>query len=509
MPNTIDPLGSVHDLVVSGARGSMEQLTRMAGMKGLVQNTQGVTLEFPITTSYKEGLTPIEYFVTTHGSRKGLADTALQTAKAGYLTRKLFDVAQDAIITEEDCGVKEGVLINRMNSLGIEVELGKNIKGRTLLNDLTLPDGKVFKRNHYITALDAREIEKAGIEELEVRSPMSCQTLYGLCRKCYGADLTTWEEIDFGEAVGTVAAQAIGEPGTQLTMNTKHAGGGAAAQGDVVQGLPRVEEVFERRSPKNPATVAQIDGTIGDIQDNGTEMVIHLIPDKDAKTARKKQIEYSVVFPRKITVKKGDHVNKGDLMSDGTADLTELFKFAGRERTQEYIINEAGKIYELQGVTISRKHIEVVVKQMFSRKKIKDTGDTHLNIGDVVEEWFLSEVNGRITDAGGAPAVGEPHLLGITEVSLTRQSFLSAASFQNTTKSLINASIRGTQDRLRGLKENVIIGRLIPAGTGYEGSKKFDMIEDLQEEYKPAFTDESVAFTPVDEAVEASGEKAE
>lgn len=504
MPDTIDPQGSVHDLVVSGARGSMEQLTRMAGMKGLIQNTQGETLEFPITASYMEGLTPIEYFVTTHGSRKGLADTALQTAKAGYLTRKLFDVAQDAIVTEDDCGSKEGVTINRKSSLGIEIEIAKNIQGRHLLEDIQLPDGTTYKRNHFVTAQDAKAIEATGVEEVTVRSPMGCKTPYGICRKCYGADLTTWEEIDFGEAVGTIAAQAIGEPGTQLTMNTKHAGGGAAAQGDVVQGLPRVEEVFERRSPKNPAVVAQISGTVSEVRDEGSEKFILLVPEVESKTVKKKQIEYTVVFPRMSNLQVGDKVEKGQLMSDGTADLSELFKFAGREQTQEYIINETNKIYELQGVSISRKHIEVVVKQMFSRKKIKDAGDTHLNVGDVVEEWFLQEINEKVKEeSDGAPAVGEVHLLGITEVSLTRQSFLSAASFQNTTKSLINASIRGTQDRLRGLKENVIIGRLIPAGTGYDGSKKYDMIEDLQAEYRPTFIEDAM---PVDEAVEVSGE---
>lgn len=485
IPDTIDPNGSVHDLVISGARGSMGQLTQMAGMKGLIQNTQGETIEFPIIASYKEGLTPIEYFVTTHGSRKGLADTALQTAKAGYLTRKLFDVAQDVIVTDEDCGTKEHIVISRESALGIEVELAKNIRGRLLAEEIKLDDGTVLKRNHFLTREDAKAIEASAVESVRVRSPMTCQTQSGVCQKCYGADVTNWGLVDFGEAVGTVAAQAIGEPGTQLTMNTKHLGGAAGAQGDVVQGLPRVEEVFERRIPKSSATVAQINGTVTEIKDEGREKIIILAPETSSKSAKKKEIEYSVVAPRKINVKVGDAVEKGQLMTDGSADLNELFKFASVEEVQEYIIRETGKIYELQGVSISRKHIEVIVKQMFSRRKIKEVGDTHLNIGDVVELWYLDTVNAQVAETGGAPAVGDPALLGITEVSLTRQSFLSAASFQNTTKALINASIRGTRDGLRGLKENVIIGRLIPAGTGYEGSAKFDMIEDLQEKYNP------------------------
>ncbi len=481
IPEAMDPNGSVYDLVISGARGSMGQLTQMAGMKGLIQNTQGETIEFPITTSYKEGLTPIEYFVTTHGSRKGLADTALQTAKAGYLTRKLFDVAQDVIVTEEDCGTREGATISRESALGIETDLAKNIVGRFLAKEVVLEDGTVFKRNHFVTPEDARAIERAGVEAVEVRSPMACKNLHGVCRRCYGADLTTGKPVDFGEAVGTVAAQAIGEPGTQLTMNTKHAGGAAGVQGDVVQGLPRVEEVFERRMPKGPAAIAQISGTVLEIRDEGSEKVIILAPEKGSKDAKKKEIEYRVQPPRKILVQERDKVEKGDLLTDGSANLTELFRFAGKKKTQDYIIRETSKIYELQGVSISRKHIEVIVKQMLSRKKVKDPGDTHLNVGDIVEEWYLEEVNEAARAQGGQPAEAETHLLGIAEVSLTRQSFLSAASFQNTNKVLINAAVKGVKDRLRGLKENVIIGRLIPAGTHYPGSEKYQMITELQE----------------------------
>ena len=484
IPAMIDPAGPVHDLVISGARGSMGQLTQMAGMKGLIQNTARETIEFPILASYKEGLTPIEYFTTTHGSRSGLADTALNTARAGYLTRKLFDVAQDAIITDHDCGTKNAVKIDRTNAFGIETELAKNVRGRILAKDVTDADEKVvMKKGIFLTAVEAKEIEDSTADHVWVRSPLTCENKYGICQNCYGADVTNWKLVDVGEAVGTVAAQAIGEPGTQLTMNTKHAGGAAAAGGDVVQGLPRVEEVFERRSPKNSAVIATVSGLITEVKDLGNEKVVTITPD-EGTTKKGKVIELSVYHPRLCTVKEGQKVEKGDFLSDGSADLSELFKYAGREKTQEYIIVQISKIYELQGVTISRKHMEVIIRQMFSRRKIKDAGDTTLSVNDVVEEWELAEVNAKAEETGGTPATAETHILGIMEVSLTRKSWLSAASFQNTTRMLINNAVRGTTDPLRGLKENVIIGRLIPAGTGYEGSGKHEKVTELQEELR-------------------------
>ncbi len=486
IPNMIDPQGPVHDLVISGARGSMGQLTQMAGMKGLIQNTARETIEFPIIASYREGLTPIEYFTTTHGSRSGLADTALNTARAGYLTRKLFDVAQDAIITAEECGTSEGVKIGRLNAFGIDADMSKAVRGRFLSKDVVDAEGKVmFPKGAFLTQPDALRIEESGIEEAWVRSPLTCKLTYGICQHCYGADVTRWELVDLGEAVGTVAAQAIGEPGTQLTMNTKHAGGAAAAGGDVVQGLPRVEEVFERRIPKNPASLATVSGVISDIKNLGNEKVVTILPDEGA-VKKGKVIEISVYYPRSLVVKEGQTVEKGDFLSDGSADLAELFKYAGREKTQDYIIVQTSKIYELQGVTISRKHMEVIIRQMFSRRKIRNAGDTAFAVGDVVEEWEFSEMNEVATSTGGEAAVGEINLLGIMEVSLTRKSWLSASSFQNTTRVLINNAMRGTVDSLRGLKENVIIGRLIPAGTGYKGSRKYDRIVALQDTFRHA-----------------------
>lgn len=481
IPKTMDPLGSVYDLVISGARGSMGQLVQMAGMKGLIQNTKRETIEFPVIGSYKEGLSPIEYFITTHGSRSGLADVALNTARAGYLTRKLFDVAQDAIVTEEDCETKECIDIGRVSALGIEIDMAKNIRGRYTAKDVVDAEGKtLFPRGHFLTLDDAKAIEASSVEKASVRSPLTCKSHHGICRTCYGADVTTWEPVALGEAVGTVAAQAIGEPGTQLTMHMKHAGGAVLEGGDVVQGLPRVEEVFERRAPKNPAVLAGVSGLVTDIKEDGTGKIVMITPEIGEKT--KKNSEYPIYPPRTVIVSVGQKVQKGDFLSDGSADLPDLLKYAGREKTQEYIIHATSKIYQLQGVTISRKHMEVIIRQMFSRMRVKSSGSTRLMAGEVIEAWELSEANRIAKAEGGESATAETHLLGITEASLTRRSFLSASSFQNTTRILINAAIRGAEDKLRGLKENVIIGRLIPAGTGFNGSPKWEIVQKIRDE---------------------------
>ncbi len=483
LPDTLDENGSAYEMWKSGARGSLGQIAQMAGMKGLIVNTRGETIEFPILSSMKEGMSPLEYFITTHGSRKGLADTALQTAKAGYLTRRLFVVAQDAIVTESDCATKQGISINRVSASGIEIAFSKAIKGRILAEDAVDSKGRViFTKGHLLSRLDAIAIEESTCESVEVRSPMTCKTLRGVCQHCYGIDLSTNQLVDIGEAVGTVAAQAIGEPGTQLTMNTKHAGGAASVGGDVTSGLPRVEEVFEKRQPKVPAIVSKAEGLVVDIRTEGREKVIVVAPDMNAKGAPKKKdnIEYEVHYRRVVIVSKGDTVKAGQLLTDGSALLPELFKFGGQEVTQDYIISEVNKIYELQGVTIARKHIELIVKQMMSRVRITASGDSPFTVGDVVEEWIFVDANNKLKEAGREPAKAEKLILGITETSLSRKSFLSAASFQNTTRVLINAAVRGSQDNLAGLMENVIIGKLIPAGSGFEGSKKYKMIEDMQ-----------------------------
>ena len=484
IPDRMNPNGSAYDLWKSGARGSMRQIAQMIGMKGLIVNTRGETLEFPVISSMKEGMSPIEYFITTHGSRKGLADTALQTAKAGYLTRRLFVVAQDAIVTEADCKTKEGVTIGRLSASGIQIAFSKAIKGRVLASDIVDKEGTVlFKKGHMLTRRDALAVEGSSAESVVVRSPMTCNTLRGVCQQCYGVDLTTNSLVDIGEAVGTVAAQAIGEPGTQLTMNTKHAGGTSAVGGDVTQGLPRVEEVFEKRLPKNPAVISKTDGFVSEIRTEGKEKIIVVVPAKDSKYAPKKSdiIEYEANYRRTVIVSKGENVKAGQLLTDGSAYLPDMFKYGTKEQTQEYIISEINKIYELQGVTIARKHIELIVKQMMSRVKITNSGDSHFTPGEIVEEWIFVEANKELTEAGKDPAKATKLIMGITESSLSRKSFLSAASFQNTTRVLINAAVKGSNDNLAGLMENVIIGKLIPAGTGFKGSQKSQMISDIQE----------------------------
>ncbi len=484
LPETLDENGSAFEMWKSGARGSLGQIAQMAGMKGLIVNTRGETIEFPVLSSMKEGMSPIEYFITTHGSRKGLADTALQTAKAGYLTRRLFVVAQDAIVTEIDCKTKQGVNVGRVSASGIEIAFSKAIKGRILAEDAVDSKGRViFEKGHLISRKDAIAIEESTCESVSVRSPMTCKTLRGVCQHCYGIDLTTNELVDIGEAVGTVAAQAIGEPGTQLTMNTKHAGGAASVGGDVTSGLPRVEEVFEKREPKIPAVIAHSEGLVVDIRTEGREKVIVVSPDMTAKGAPKKKdnIEYEVNYRRVVTVSKGDTVKSGQLLTDGSASLPELFKYGGQEVTQDYIISEVNKIYELQGVTIARKHIELIVKQMMSRMKVTASGDSRFTVGEVIEEWIIAEENAKLKAEGKEVAKADRLILGITETSLSRKSFLSAASFQNTTRVLINAAVKGSHDNLAGLMENVIIGKLIPAGTGFAGSKKFARIKELQD----------------------------
>jgi len=466
IPATLDINGSVYDMWKSGARGSLSQITQMAGMKGLIQNSQGETIEFPVISSSKEGLTPIEYFTTTHGSRKGLTDTALNTAKAGYLTRKLFSVAQDVVISEHDCGTSQHVTIKRSSDSGIEIPLSKKIRGRVLASTL-----EGFKKGHLILKADAVAIEASGVDEVSVFSPLTCQAQKGVCAKCYGLDLGLGEMIDIGEAVGTVAAQAIGEPGTQLTMRTFHAGGTASVGGDITQGLPRVEEIFERRKPKSPALIAHVDGTIGEVTVIGKDRLITILPEGGSKVKKiKRDTEYSCPLVRTPLVKAGDEVKKGDFLTDGSADLQEYFKYAGREKTQEYIISQVNKIYELQGESVSRKHIEVIIRQMFSRARVTASGDTPLSVGDVVERIVLDEENAKVES--GEKAKADDLVMGITEVALTRDSFLAAASFQLTNKVLIASAVRGAEDHLVGLKENVIIGRLIPAGTGFAGSKK-------------------------------------
>ncbi|MBI4067904.1 DNA-directed RNA polymerase subunit beta' [Candidatus Kaiserbacteria bacterium] len=472
---SLDPTTPVHNMVTSGARGSSAQLHQMAGMKGIITDPRGNAIEFPIIASMKEGLTPIEYFISTHGSRKGLADTALNTARAGYLTRRLFDVAQDVVILEKDCGTKESIPVKRPGKDNIGASFAERLSGRVLAEGVLH-----FKRNHLLTPLEAQEIENSDTIEVAIRSPMTCTTMRGVCAQCYGVDLSTQELVDLGEAVGVVAAQAIGEPGTQLTMRTFHAGGVAAAGGDITMGLPRVEEVFERRKPKVPAVVARVSGIVTSIAMEDNEHIITITPDS-GRTA-KRDTEYSIHPARVISVKLGDSVEKGQFMTDGPANIEDVFEYGGKARAQEYIIDEVTRIYELQGASFARKHLELIVKQMFSRVEITSAGDTSFSANDVVEDFEFERANRAAKEAGGELAKGHTLVLGIAEVALSRSSFLSSVSFQHATRKLVEASLSRAVDRLVGLKENVIIGRLIPAGTGFPESKKSERIKKMQEE---------------------------
>ena len=355
---------------------------------------------------------------------------------------------------------------------GIEIPLSKNIKGRILAADLKSPDGAVvLKRGHMITPEDTEMIDSLGITEVYVRTPLTCATVYGLCRQCYGFDLARNQFIKLGEAVGIVAAQAIGEPGTQLTLRTFHAGGVAGL--DITQGLPRVEEIFDRRTIKNPATVSQTEGEVVEIRtDKETkERTIEILSDSKGDGSENK-VEYIIPARKNTLVKVGERIKKGQLLTDGSADITEVFKYGGREMAESYIVDEINKVYELQGASISRKHLEIIIRQMFSRRRITDSGDTKFSPGDVVESSDLIEENQRIAEDGGSEAKGDVIVLGITQASLTSKSWLSAASFQNTNRILIENAVSGGTDELRGLKENVIIGQLIPAGTGFRGRKE-------------------------------------
>jgi DNA-directed RNA polymerase subunit beta' len=468
-------------MVVSGARGSARQLSQMAGIKGLVTNTKGEVIEFPVVSSMKEGLTPTEYFTTTHGSRKGLTDTALKTAHAGYLTRRLFDVAQDIVVSKADCGTKNGVTVRRMRSSGMEADLAKLILARVLAKDIEA-NGQVWKKGTLVSDEDARAIADAGLTEAVVRSPMSCVAEMGICQKCYGGDLATRELIDLGEAVGTIAAQAIGEPGTQLTMRTFHTGGMATIGGDITAGLPRVEELFDKRPPKAAAVLSQVAGDIIEISDDLGKKTIHILADVEPGTTSRGKISYEVPFRRVAIVRKGQHVDKGAMLTDGSVNLDELFELAGPSRLQEYMIDEVSKIYDLQGAPVAHKHMEVIIRQMFSRVRVAEAGDSKYVPGEVIEMGSVLVANRELEEAGKTKIAFQPMVLGITEVSLNRKSFLSAASFQHTTRILISAALRGTVDVLSGLKENVIIGRLIPAGTGFKGSKKYASVIAFQED---------------------------
>ncbi|QQG46600.1 MAG: DNA-directed RNA polymerase subunit beta' [Candidatus Niyogibacteria bacterium] len=485
VPKTLDNLGSVFTMVSSAARGTWAQVSQMAGMKGLVRNPAGRIIELPIISNYKEGLGVLEYFIATHGARKGTADTALKTSVAGHLTRRLVDVAQDMIVREEDCKDASGLRVSRKDSDDYGRGFANRVFGRVLAHDAKDKHGKtLFKKGRLLNFDDADLMERSEIDEVYLRSPLACKTLRGICQQCYGYDLGTNEVVRLGEAVGVVAAQAIGEPGTQLTMRTFHTGG-VATGGDITLGLPRVEELFEMRSPASPAILSEYDGTVLEITENERDKIIKILIDQQAKKAKKEEVkEYRVPFGRSILVAKASLVKRGSRLSDGAVDLHELFNLAGAEETQNYIISGISYIYASQGSSTNFKHIELIVKQMFSRVRVVDPGDTDFSVGEVVENAEIIEMNKKLSK-GAKPAKTELHPLGITRSALASSSFLAAASFQETTRVLISAALEGKEDKLRGLKENVIIGRIIPAGTGFR--------KDFGEIYAPAESEEEEA----------------
>ena len=469
----MDSLGSTNNLFImanSGARGSKNQIKQVGGMRGLMANATGKTVEIPIKSNFREGLSILEYFISSNGARKGLTDTALRTADSGYLTRRLVDVSHNVIVREFDCGTDEGVEVRAFTD-GKEViePLSQRIVGRVALTDIIHPaTGEVIvEQNEEIMEAQADEIEASGIESVAIRAVMTCQSRTGICAKCYGRNLATGEEVNIGEAVGITAAQSIGEPGTQLTMRTFHTGG--VAGGDITQGLPRVEELFEARKPKGLAEICEGDGTVISMEvrkDNKTQVIVR----EEAEDR-----EYIIPYGARLNVKVGDKVYAGGQITKGPLNPHDILRLNDVEGVYQYLLKEVQRVYKNQGVDINDKHVEVIVSQMLSKFKIEDAGDTDLLPGGLYGKFEIEEANQAAAEKGGQPCEAKRVLLGITKASLATNSFLSAASFQETTRVLTDAALKGKNDKLMGLKENVIIGKLIPAGTGMKRYKNIDL----------------------------------
>ena len=462
MEDNFDDLNPIYMMVKSGARGNMNQLRQIAGMRGLMASTTGKAVEIPIKSSFADGLDALEYFISAHGARKGLSDTALRTADSGYLTRRLVDVSQDIIVRERDCGTNEGIIIYDIKDGNQIIEkMQERLIGRYAVNDVIDPNTKelIVDNDTMITEAIADKIIAAGIERLEVRSVLGCHSKHGVCQKCYGMGLARRDLVSIGESVGIIAAQSIGEPGTQLTMRTIHSGG-VAGVADITQGLPRVEELFEARKPKGLAIISEIAGVVK-IKETKKKKEVVVTGKDDART-------YTIPFGSKMKVHDGDMVEVAQPLIEGSINPAEILAIKGPEGVYEYLISEVQKVYRNQGVDINDKHIEVIGRQMLKKVKVADNGDTKLAPGSLVDMYDFEEANEEAKEAGLRQAEGKRVLLGITKASLATDSFLSAASFQETTRVLTDAAIKGKTDDLLGLKENVIIGKLIPAGTGMQ-----------------------------------------
>ncbi|MDD2372036.1 MAG: DNA-directed RNA polymerase subunit beta' [Syntrophomonadaceae bacterium] len=452
----------VYMMAISGARGNFQQIRQLAGMRGLMADPSGKIIDLPIKANFREGLTVLEYFISTHGARKGLADTALRTADSGYLTRRLVDVSQDVIVREDDCESVEGIWLEKIMEGSQLIEpLHQRIIGRVSVDTILHPEtGEVLvEENEMIDDHVGFEIERAGIERVKIRTVLTCKTRHGVCKKCYGRNLATGYEVEIGEAVGTLAAQSIGEPGTQLTMRTFHTGGVAGE--DITRGLPRVEELFEVRKPKGQAVVAEVSGIARFGENKGRREVAVLGENDEVLGA------YPVHYGSRLKISEDDYVDIGDALTEGPLNPHDILKTKGLQEVQRYLLQEVQKVYRSQGVDISDKHIEIMIRQMLKKVRVEDSGDTSMLPGSFADISAFEEENQWVMQHQGLPAVCSPMLLGITKASLNTDSFLSAASFQETTKVLTEAAIKGKVDYLIGLKENVIIGKLIPAGTGY------------------------------------------
>ena len=473
--NGLERMNNIYIMAHSGARGSKNQIRQLAGMRGLMANASGKTVEIPVKSNFREGLSVMEYFTSSHGARKGLADTALRTADSGYLTRRLVDVSQDVIVRDYDCGTKETTEIFAIKDGNEAIEdLYDRIVGRYTRDAILHPEtGEVLvEADTMIQEDDAEAIINAGIEKVNIRTVLNCKTHHGVCSKCYGRNLATGKEVNIGEAVGIIAAQSIGEPGTQLTMRTFHTGG--VAGGDITQGLPRVEELFEARKPKGLAIISEITGRV-EIDETGKRKEVIVIPKEGEREV------YQIPYGSRIRVKQGQLVEAGDPLTQGSINPHDIVRVKGIGGVQEYIVKEVQRVYRLQGVDINDKHIEVIVRQMLSKVKVEDPGDTDLLPGGYEDVLTFQECNEEAESKGLRPAIAKRVLLGITKASLATDSFLSAASFQETTRVLTEAAIKGKEDHLIGLKENVILGKLIPAGTGMKKYRNI-AVEKVEEE---------------------------
>ncbi len=476
LPN-LDEFNPIRMMTDSGARGSSAQVSQLAGMRGLMASPTGKTIELPIRANFREGLTVLEFFLSSHGSRKSLADTALRTADSGYLTRRLVDVSQEVIVREEDCFAARnekirGIIVTELMSGKQSIEsLDERLRGRTAAEDIVDPDtGEVLVRvNEPINFQKAKDIVARGLTRVPVRSVLTCRTENGVCAKCYGENMAHGGKVDVGEVVGIIAAQAIGEPGTQLTMRTFHTGGIAGAD-DITQGLPRVEELFEARKPKRDAILAEISGYVS-MQETKKKRLLVITSDEEPND----QKAYQITDGSRLKVGEGDHVEAGDELTEGSVNPHDLLRILGVKAVQEYLLREVLSVYRLQGVGVSDKHIEIIIRQMLRKVRVEDSGDTDLLPGSLVDIFRFEEANQKAILAGGTPAIAKRILLGITKASLATESFLSAASFQETTRVLTEAAIHGKVDPLIGLKENVILGKLIPAGTGMKRYKDIEI----------------------------------